>query len=159
MVHDPYWDLENEPIEPPFDASRTALLIIDMQNMCGHPDGWMGRLCKDQGKPDHLAERFAFMEEITPNLQRLLGFCRTSGVEVFHVRIAFRTHTARDGKRGLLNRLRETPLVPFDFDILEGIKPLEDEIILDKTSVSTFNSTAIDQILRNMGKDRVWTSG
>ena len=52
MVHDPYWDLENEPVEPPFDAASTALLIIDMQNMCGHPDGWMGRLCKDQGKPD-----------------------------------------------------------------------------------------------------------
>jgi nicotinamidase-related amidase len=159
MVHDPYWDLENEPVEPEFDASKTALLVIDMQNMCAHPDGWMGRLCTDQGKPGHLQERFDFMTEITPNLQKLLTFCRGNGVEVFHVRIAFRTHTARDGKRGLLNRLQETPLVPFDFEIIDAIKPLDDEIVINKTSVSTFNSTAIDQILRNMGKDRIWTSG
>ena len=159
MVHDPYWDLEIEPIEPDFDASRTALLIIDMQNLCAHPEGWMGRLCTDQGRPGHLDERFRFMDEITPNLQRVLAFCRTSGVEVFHVRIAFRTQTTRDGKRGLLNRLQDTPLVPFDFDIIDGIKPLPDEIVLDKTSVSAFNSTPLDQILRNMGRDRVWTAG
>jgi nicotinamidase-related amidase len=159
MVHDPYWDLEVEPTEPDFEAAKTALLIIDMQNLCAHPDGWMGRLCKDQGRLGHLDERFRFMTEITPNLQRLLAFCRSSGVEVFHVRIAFRTQTTRDGKRGLLNRLQDTPLVPFDFEIIDGIKPLPDEIVIDKTSVSTFNSTPIDQILRNMGKDRVWTAG
>lgn len=159
MVHDPYWDLEVEPVEPEFDAAKTALLIIDMQNLCAHPDGWMGRLCRDQGRPGHLDERFGFMTEITPNLQRLLAFCRSSGVEVFHVRIAFRTRTTRDGKRGLLNRLQDTPLVAFDFEIIDGIKPLPDEIVIDKTSVSTFNSTPIDQILRNMGRDRVWTAG
>jgi biuret amidohydrolase len=158
-VHDPYWDLVDEPEEPAFDAAKTALLIIDMQNMCAHPDGWMGRLCTDQHKPGHLQERFDFMTEITPNLQRLLAFCRTSGVEVFHVRIGFRTATTRDGKRGLLDRLQQTPLIPFDFEIIDAIKPLPHEIVLDKTSVSTFNSTAIDQILRNMGRDRVWTAG
>jgi nicotinamidase-related amidase len=159
MAHDPYWDLVNEPEEPAFDPHKTALLIIDMQNMCAHPDGWMGRLCRDQQRPGHLQERFDFMTEITPNLQRLLAFCRSGGVEVIHVRIAFRTTTTRDGKRGLLGRLQETPLVPFDFEIIDGIRPLPHEIVLDKTSVSTFNSTPIDQILRNMGRDRVWTAG
>jgi nicotinamidase-related amidase len=158
-MHDPYWDLVDEPQEPAFDAAKTALLIVDMQNMCAHPDGWMGRLCVDQGRHGHLQERFDFMTEITPNLQRLLAFCRSSGVEVFHVRVAFRTRSARDGKRGLLGSLQGTQLVPFDFDIIDALKPLPDEIVLDKTSVSTFNSTAIDQILRNMGKDRVWTAG
>ena len=159
MVHDPYWDLVHEPQEPAFDASRTALVIVDMQNMCAHPDGWMGRLGKDQGKPDQLRERFEFIGEIMPNLQRLLGHCRKTGIEVFHVRIAFRTSTTRDGKRELLNRQDETPLIPFDYEILEGIAPLPDEIVINKTSVSTFNSTAIDQILRNMGKDRLWMTG
>ena len=159
MVHDPYWDLELEPEEPGFDPAKTALLIIDMQNLCSHPDGWMGRLCRDRDKPGHLDERFAFMEEIRPNLQKLLGFCRESGVEVFHVRIAFRTRTGRDGKRALLNRMEETPLVPFDYEIWEPIRPLPDEIVIDKTSVSTFNSTPIDQILRNMRRDQIWTAG
>jgi nicotinamidase-related amidase len=159
MVHDPYWDLELEPVFPDFDPAKTALLIIDMQNMCSHPKGWMGRLCDDQGMPGHLDERFAMMEEIAPNLQRLMGFCRKTGVEIFHVRIAFRTKTGRDGKRALINRMETTPLIPFDLEIWEPVKPLPDEIVLDKTSVSTFNSTAIDQILRNMGRDRIWTAG
>ncbi len=159
MVHDPYWDLVHEPTEAPFDIKKTALLIVDMQNLCAHPDGWMGRLARDQGKPDHLKERFDFIAEMTPNLQRLLGHCRKVGIEVFHIRVAFRTRSTRDGKRQLLNRLNETPLLPMDWDIVDALAPLEDEIIIDKSSVSTFNSTAIDQILRNMGKERLWVCG
>ncbi len=160
MVHDPYWDLVPEPEEPAFEAARTALLIVDMQNMCAHPEGWMGRLGTDQGKPDHLKERFDFIAEITPNLQRLLAHCRKVGVEVFHIRVAFRTSTGRDGNSDLKKR-REgtTSMIPFDYEILDALAPLEDEIVIDKTSVSTFNSTSIDQILRNMRRDRLWVCG
>ncbi len=159
MVHDPYWDLVEEPQEPPFDPKRTAMLIIDLQYLDAHPDGWMGRLARDQGKPDQLQERFAFIQDILPNVQRLQQFCRATGVEVIHVRIAFRTHSTRDGKRGLLNRLEQTPLNARDYDILDEIAPLPDEIIINKTSVSTFNSTNIDQVLRNMQIDRLWVTG
>ncbi|MEM7124775.1 MAG: isochorismatase family cysteine hydrolase [Chloroflexota bacterium] len=159
MAHDPYWDLVYEPQEPPFDAERTALIIIDLQYLDAHPDGWMGRLARDQGKPDHLAERFEFIEEILPNVEQLLEACRTNSVEVIHVRIAFHKRSTRDGKRELLNRLDETPLIPRDYEILDKIAPLEDEIIIDKTSVSAFNSTAIDQILRNMQIDHLWVTG
>lgn len=158
MVHDPYWDLVHEPAEPAFDPARTALLIVDMQNLCAHPTGWMGRLGQDQGKPGHLAERFEFIEEITPNLNRLLDRAREIGVEVLYIRVGFRTRSARDGKRQLLNR-PETPLTEFDFEIVEALSPLPGEIVLDKTSVSAFNSTAIDQILRNMRRDRLWLTG
>ena len=160
MVHDPYWDLVPEPEEPVVDPDRTALLIVDMQNMCAHPDGWMGRLARDRGQPDHLKERFDFIAEITPNVQRLLAHCRASGIEVFHVRVAFRTSSGRDGNADMKKR-REggTPMTPFDREILEALAPLEDEIVIDKTSVSTFNSTAIDQILRNMRRDRLWVCG
>ena len=159
MVHDPYWDLVHEPDETPFEIAKTALLIVDMQNLCAHPDGWMGRLARDQGKPDHLKERFDFIKEVTPNLQRLLAHCRKVGVEVFHIRVAFRTRSTRDGKRQLLNRQNDTPLLPMDWDIIDELAPIDDEIIIDKSSVSTFNSTAIDQILRNMGKERLWVCG
>jgi nicotinamidase-related amidase len=159
MVHDPYWDLVEAPQEPPFDPKRTALLIIDLQYLDAHSDGWMGRLARDQGKPNQLQERFTFIQDILPNVQRLQEFCRATGVEVIHVRIAFRTHSTRDGKRGLLNRLEQTPLNARDYDILDEIAPLPDEIIINKTSVSTFNSTNIDQVLRNMQIDRLWVTG
>ena len=159
MVHDPYWDLVHAPVAPGFDPGRTALIIVDMQNLCAHRDGWMGRLGPDQGKPDHLAERFEFIDEITPNLRRLLDHSREAGIEVIHVRVGFRSRSTRDGKRELLNRLDETPLDPFDFEIVEALKPQPGEIVLDKTSVSAFNSTSIDQVLRNMRRDRLWVTG
>lgn len=160
MVHDPYWDLVPEPVDPAFDAARTALLIVDMQNMCAHPRGWMGRLGADQGKPDHLKERFDFIAEITPDLRRLLDHCRVIGVEVFHIRVAWRTGSGRDGNSDLQDRRKGvTPMTRFDYEIVEALTPLDDEIVIDKTSVSTFNSTAIDQILRNMRRDRLWVTG
>jgi len=160
LVHDPYWDLVPEPTEPEIDPKRTALLIVDMQYMCGHPDGWMGRLAKDQGKPDHLKERFDFIDEITPNLRGLLDHCRANGIEVFHIRVAFRTRSSRDAMSDFQVRQDDkTPYVPLDYDILPALAPIDDEIVIDKTSVSTFNSTSIDQILRNMGRDRLWVTG
>ena len=93
-----------------------------------------------------------------PRLRRLLFRSRESGVEVFHIRVGFRTRSTRDGKRGLLNR-PQTALTDFDFEIVEALAPLPDEIVLDKTSVSAFNSTSIDQVLRNMRRDRLWVTG
>lgn len=159
MVHDPYWDLDN-PLEfPPFDPTKTALLIVDMQRMCAHPDGWMARLARDQGKPDHLKERFEFIAEILPNLASLITYCRSTGVEVVFVRIGYRTPDARDGKPGLVNLPAETPRVPEDLEILPELQPLPHEMVIDKRSVSAFNSTAIDQTLRFMGINRVWAAG
>jgi nicotinamidase-related amidase len=50
-------------------------------------------------------------------------------------------------------------MTAFDYEIIPELAPLEDEIIIDKASVSTFNSTSIDQILRNMRRDRLWVTG
>jgi len=160
MVHDPYWDLVAEPEEPLVDPRRTALLIVDMHKGCAHPDGWMGRLARDQGKPDHLKERFDFIDEISPRLRRLLLHCRSCGIEPFHIRVNFRKQTTRDGGADLAARRSSgTPLLPLDADFLDAVAPEGDEIVIDKTSVSTFNSTPIDQILRNMGRDRLWVCG
>ena len=72
MAYDPYYQLVPEPKEPPFDPDRTAFIIIDLHNGCGHPDGLMGRLAQEQGKPWLLKERFDFTQEILPNVRRLL---------------------------------------------------------------------------------------
>jgi ureidoacrylate peracid hydrolase len=159
MAHDPYWDLVLEMPEPGFEPLKTAFVIIDLQYMDAHPDGWMGRLCRDQGKPDHLKERFDFIQDILPNVKRMQVACREAGVQVIHVRIAFRRYDTRDGKRALLTKLEQTPLDARDNDILDEIAPEGDDMVIDKTSVSTFNSTAIDQILRNMDIDRLWVAG
>ncbi|MBU6348719.1 MAG: cysteine hydrolase [Chloroflexi bacterium] len=160
MAHDPYYDLISLPPEPPFDPTRTALLTIDLQYLDAHPSGWMGRLARNQGRPDHLQERFEFIQEILPNVRRLQDGCRAGGVEVIHIRVAYLTRNGRDGRRALAADLANvTPIEPRDDDFLEEVAPVGDEIVVDKTSAGTFNSTAIDQILRNMNIDRLWVTG
>jgi nicotinamidase-related amidase len=159
MTHDPYRDLVRAPEELAFDARRTALLIVGMQSLWAHPDGWMGRLARDQGRPGHLAERFACVADAIAHTGRLLDGCRRAGIEPLHVRTAFRTRDVRDGGRQMFDRLDTTPLTAFDYAFVETLTPIGDELVIDCTSVSAFNSTPIDQILRNLGRDRLWICG
>jgi nicotinamidase-related amidase len=159
MAHDPYYDLVPPPPEPAFDPARTALLIIDLQYLDAHPDGWMGRLCRMQGKPDHLNERWEFIDEILPRVRRLQDACRAGGVELIHIRVKYRTKDCRDGQRSLQQETKALHADARDDDFLEMVAPQGDELIVDKTSAGTFNSTPLDQMLRNMGRDRLLVCG
>lgn len=159
MVHDPYYDLVPEPLEPEFDPARTAMLVIDLQYLDAHPDGWMGRLAQNQGKPWILQERWDFIEEILPDARRLQDACRANGVEVIHIRVAYRTRDCRDGQRSLATSEIATQTDERDYEFLEAVAPVGDGIIINKTSAGAFNSTAIDQILRNMKIDCLWMTG
>jgi len=159
MAYDPYYDLVPTPKDVPFDARRTALLIIDLQYMCAHKDGWMGRLCRDQGKPDHLDERWDFVNEIVPRVRKLQDSCRAAGVELIHIRVKYLTPDCRDGQRSLQQETKARSSDPMDNEFLPEVAPVGDELIINKTSAGTFNSTPIDQVLRNMGIDRLLVSG
>ncbi len=159
MAHDPYYELVPVPAELPFDAKRTALLTIDLQYLDAHADGWMGRLCREQGKPDLLQERWDFIQEILPNVRRLQDACRDNDMEVIHIRVKYLTRACRDGQRSLAKDVKAESANERDDDFLEEVAPVGDEIIINKTSAGTFNSTSLDQILRNMGIDRLWVTG
>jgi nicotinamidase-related amidase len=159
MAHDPYYELVPEPKEMPFDAGKTALLIIDLQYLDAHPDGWMGRLCRAQGRPDLLNERWEFIDEILPNVRKLQDACRAGGIELVHIRVKYLTKDCRDGQRSLAKDEKAVSADARDDDFLEMVAPVGDELVIDKTSAGTFNSTAIDQILRNMKVDRLWVTG
>jgi nicotinamidase-related amidase len=159
MAYDPYYQLVPTPRELPFDPSRTALVVIDLQYACAHVDGLMGRLARDQGKPWLLQERWDFVDEILPGVRRLQDACRASGVEVIHVRVKYLTSDCRDGQRSLAREVKARQANAQDIEFLPMVAPVGDEIIIDKTSAGAFNSTNIDQVLRNMGRDRLLFAG
>ena len=64
-----------EPQRAEIDLSRTALLVVDMQNDFLHPDGWFPKLGFD---PAPLAA-------IIPKLNELTGAARRAGVQVIWV--------------------------------------------------------------------------
>lgn len=150
MLHDPFFDLVSVEPQTSFDLKRTAMITIDLQYLDAHPDGWMGRLAREKGKPNHLQERWDNINAILPNVRRLQDACRKHGVEVIHVRVAVLTRSGRDGSREQrAHNIRDT-YDSRDAEILEQVAPVGDEIVLSKSSVSTFNSTALDQILFNL---------
>ena len=159
MAHDPYYELVPTPKERPFDASRTALLVIDLQYMDAHKDGWMGRLAASQGRPELLQERWDFVDEIQPRVRKLQDACRAGGIELIHIRVKYLTADCRDGQRSLAKEEKAISSDARDDDFLEMVAPQGDELIIDKTSAGTFNSTAIDQVLRNMRIDRLLVTG
>lgn len=159
MAYDPYYQLVPVPQEPPFDASRTALIVVDLQHSCAHPDGLMGRLARDQGKPWLLQERWDSIAEILPGVRRLQDACRGAGIEVIHIRVKYLTQNHRDGARALARETKARHANAFDLEFLNEVAPVGDEIIIDKTSAGAFNSTALDQVLRNLRRDRLWFTG
>jgi hypothetical protein len=80
-------------------------------------------------------------------------------VELIHIRVKYKTKDCRDGQRSLQQDTKARLADARDDDFLEMVAPQGDELVVDKTSAGTFNSTPLDQMLRNMGRDRLLVCG
>ena len=161
-----HWPGSVGPFE--VDARRTALLIIDMQNYYVREDGGMTRLLAARF-PDILAYLRQRLAVVIPNQQRLLAFFREHGLRRVFVTVGseledgsdqFRRRYERDRRRAaqsgtgvLLHR------GSYQHQIIEELSPRRDELVLNKNSSGAFNSTAIDQFLRNMGIETLVIGG
>jgi nicotinamidase-related amidase len=136
------------PRGAPIIPARTALLIIDVQN------GTRAR--EEDGNPYFHAMTHG---TVIPNLVTLRDAARSAGVEVLYTVIQSLTADGRD-------RCLDYKLTGFHFppgseeaQMVSELSPGADEIVLPKTSSSVFNSTVLDYLLRNMGKDAVIVGG
>ena len=140
----------------PCRATETALLVVDVQEYCSRP----GRgLFKDSSRLD-MPYFFERVDKMVSNIQRLLRAARSSNVEVIYTVIEALTSDGRD--QSLDYKLSGPLLVPKghpDAAVLPEITPLNDEIILPKTSCSVFCSTNIHYVLRNLGVRYVLVCG
>jgi ureidoacrylate peracid hydrolase len=171
MAHDPFYDLVPRPPEPVWGRvaghrAAVALLTIDLQYLDAHPKGWMGRLARMRGREDLLQQRWDAIAAILPNVRRLQEACRDAtargaGVEVMHVRVAYRTRDGRDAGRAYMPDPATEPIPreARDDEFLPEVAPHDDEIVFNKTSSSVFNSTAIDSVLRRMGIEHLVVTG
>ncbi|HMM75589.1 MAG TPA: isochorismatase family cysteine hydrolase [Gammaproteobacteria bacterium] len=141
-------------------SDQAALLLIDMQNYCCHPDGGLYRSCP----PEEVTARYGWFRRqlesvVIPNLQRLLSACRQAGVEVMHTTIESLT---ADGREQSLDYKISEIFVPkgaWDGQPIEALAPICDEIRLPKTASSVFNATNLDYLLRNLGVTQLVIGG
>lgn len=146
--------------EVPLVPARAALLFVDVQNFCAHPEG--GEF-KDLAEAERLARYGWFFERLNdvvlPNMQRLQAACRGAGVEVLYTVIESLTRDGRDRSLDYKITGFHVPRGSWDGKVLEAIAPGEDEIVLPKTSSNVFVSTNLDYLLRNLGKRQLVVSG
>jgi nicotinamidase-related amidase len=133
----------------PFDAARTCLLLVDVQNYTWNPD-----IARTQPYFDAQVR-----EVVLPNLGRLIGAFREAGGEVMYTVIENLTKDGRD--RSLDYKICDFFVAKGSREarVLEAVAPGEDEIVLPKTSSGVFNSTNIEYLLRNIGIDTLVVTG
>lgn len=144
----------------PLLPEQAALLFIDVQNFSAHRDG--GEF-KDESAAS-FNEKFGwFFDElesrVIPNMQALQRTCRKASVEVMYTVIESLTLDGRDRSLDYKITGFNVPKGSWDGKVIEQIAPINDEIVLPKSSSSVFISTHIDYILRNLGVKQIVLSG
>ncbi len=141
-------DFRQRAVEP----DKTALLVIDLQKGEYNDD-------KSAAEPGdrYLWDRIA--QTVIPNGQKLLAACRAAGIEVIFTTIESLTLDGRD--RSLDYKISGIFAAKgsWQAQVIDELKPLENEIFIPKTSSSVFNSTNIEYVLRNLGIEYILAMG
>ena len=158
-----YYESDLDKGEVEIDKKKTALLVVDMQHF------FITRRAVDN--PTELdkadAERWeqfykAIDEWVVPNTRRILDAFRARGMEVVHAKIVAQKKNGSD--RSLDHKAtgyNELLLLPGDplSEIVPELAPIDDEIVITKTTDNAVAGTPIRLWLRNMDIDTVVVTG
>ncbi len=147
--------------ERPVDATRAALVMIDMQYATGSRQGALARKLLAEGSRigDY---RFGRIEQcVLPHTLLLRARFRQMGRPVLHVTIGAAHPDALDAPvhmRRLFVEFRNH-LGSREHEILDELKPLPGEHVLRKTTIGAFASTGIDSLLRALDCEQLYLAG
>ena len=146
--------------EIPLVPAQSALLFIDVQNFSAHRQGSEFAGLDAEAFESRYGWFFRRLEgTVLPNMQALQKACRAAGVEVVYTTIESLTRDGRDRSLDYKITGFHVPKGSWDGRVLDEIAPVDDEIVLPKTSSSVFVSTNIDYLLRNLGVRQLAISG
>ena len=138
--------------EVPLVLGESALLLVDLQNYCCRRDGGEYRGMDAETVATRFGAFFRTLETVTlPAVRRLQEVCRRAGIEVLYTVIESLTRDGRDRSLDYKISGLHVPRGSWDARVVRELAPLEDEIVIPKTSSSVFVSTNIDFVLRNLG--------
>lgn len=141
---------------------ETALLIVDVQYAnCSRNHGLGARLQEEgQGArstsatASGLRYRYDRIEKVVlPNLQKLLAFFREHKLRVIYVTLGSETDDFSDIPPSLRGWMKwgHYRIGTREGEILDEVKPIAGEYVINKTTKGAFLSTGLNQILRHMG--------
>ncbi|MCJ7494223.1 MAG: isochorismatase family protein, partial [Deltaproteobacteria bacterium] len=115
-------------------AGDTALVIIDMQYVDAHPDYGLAKKAKEAGNFAIMKYFFQRLPMVISNIQRMQKVCREKKIEVIFVKIQSYTQDGRDFSPSYRSKGLQCPPGSKEAEILEELKPVGDEIVLNKLS-------------------------
>jgi ureidoacrylate peracid hydrolase len=144
------------------DISKSALIIVDMQNDFVHPDGALGQRARENPERDI---DMPFLMGTIPNVSRLADVFRTSGRPIIYLAHVlkpdysdaqipyWRIDRSPGGNRTFI--VEGT----WGAQIVDDLEPREGEHLVVKKGFGGFSNTPLDTILRNMGVTTCVVSG
>jgi biuret amidohydrolase len=141
---------------------RTGLLVIDMQYATACRTTGLGKLLKESGQERLGSYRFERIEQwVIPNISTLLSFFRKNRLKIIYVTIGSQLPDYSDlapHLKSLAEAVENRKGLP-NHEILHELKPEQGESVVNKITMSAFNSTPIDSILRSGGIEYLVFSG
>ena len=163
LSHDPksrMVRLDARPESIAIDPTRTAVLVVDMQNDFGAKGGLFDRAGID----------IAGIQKVIVPTAHVLTAARNAGVKIIYLKMGFRPDLSDLGEPDSVNRVRhlrfgvgQTVRAPdgsesrllirdtWNTDIVPELTPQADDVILYKTRFSGFYDTDLDATLKRLG--------
>ena len=151
-----------KPYSYSFDPAHTALLIIDVQRDFVDPNGFGAVQCGNE-------EIFASVRDVVPVIKRVLDSSRALGMHIFQTREGHKAdlsdlsmskkdrqmhapgghHNIGIGDQGPMGRLLVRD--EYGHDIVDELKPLPTEVVIDKPGKGSFWATDLHRKLMARG--------
>jgi nicotinamidase-related amidase len=162
-AHDKYMALQRRRNATPLalDPQSTALVIVDMQEYFLNPASPYSRALESAvpGVLGYFQERGRGIVE--PSLRRLLDFFRAHGLRIVYATLASELPDGSDlmpilqrrnaSNRAALGEVAFPPRADAWARIVAALEPGPGELVVNKTTYGTFNSTGLDRALRSLG--------
>ena len=152
--------IEARPAPVSFDAAQTAVIVVDMQNDFGSPDGMFGQAGIDLS---------GIRATIEPT-RNVLTSARRVGMMVVYLKMAFRSDLSDAGAPDAPNWLKHVPMKAgesvtapdgrpsrvlirdtWNTEIVEELSPEPGDVVIYKHRYSGFFETDLDAILKESG--------
>ena len=156
-----------EPVQ--LDPHTTGLVVIDMQEYFLNPESPFSRLAEGRvpGVLDYFQSRAHTV--VVQTLRRLLDVFRAHGLRVVYTTVASERSDGTD-LMPIFQRMNAVAreqigeaFIPPRTDpwarIVAGLEPCADELVVNKTTYGTFNSTGFDHTLRSLGIETLVIGG
>jgi nicotinamidase-related amidase len=144
------YQVEAKPFTFDFDLSKTALIIIDMQR----------DFCEVGGFGEALGNDVTPTKSIIPTVKKVLDAAREKKMFIVHTREGHRPDLSdvpeakkrrfqSIGEKGPMGKI----LIRGEYghDIVDELKPIDGEVVLDKPGKGAFYQTDLQLILENKG--------